>query len=101
MTYMDLIKGTISIEDTVDLGGGLKLHYIDMGVIYERGSRRFEIVGEQDCGEAWIGNGDNDAHYEYEKDGAGNVLLMNDKGEVLHTFEDSEEGYEAFARRVL
>ena len=101
MTYMDLIKGTISIEDTVDLGGGLKLHYIDMGVIYERGSRRFEIVGEQDCGEAWIGNGDNDAHYFYERNDAGNVNLTNDKGEVLHTFEDSEEGYEAFARRVL
>ena len=31
MTYMDMVKDTISVEDTVDLGGGLKLHYIEIG----------------------------------------------------------------------
>lgn len=85
------------ILSTEDLGNGLIFMTTSQGAVYTANGRQFEVCGEYDSGEAWL----NGAHYCYERDD-GDVLLTDVRtGEVEHTFEDTEQGWDAFAREQL
>lgn len=79
------------------LANGLTVAYTDQGVVYMANGGQFEVVGDYDSGEAWL----NGRHYCWERDD-GDVLLTDvQTGEVELTFEDTDEGWEAFAREQL
>lgn len=85
------------VHSVEDLGNGLTLAYTDQGVVYMANGGQFEAAGEYDSGEAWI----NGHHYCYERDD-GDVLLTDvQTGEVELTFEDTDQGWESFAREQL
>ena len=83
-----------SIEGLAD---GLTVAYTDQGVVYMSKGGQFEVAGEADGGEAWL----NGRHYCWECDD-GDVLLTNVlTGEVEMTFEDTDDGWQTFAREQL
>lgn len=75
---------------------GLKLLLDDTRATYVKNGNELLLDGEWHCGEAWI----NSTWYSYERVD-GEVVLEDAEGVECYRFEDSEEGWEQFADRVL
>jgi hypothetical protein len=81
-----------------DLGKGLLLNINDYETVYTLDGNSFTVNGEYSDGEAWI----NEVWYGYERDeDAGDIILIDANNVEAYRFEDSEEGWEHFARMVL
>lgn len=85
------------VHATETLSNGMTVMYTDMGVIYLANGRQFEACGEYDSGEAWIDG----EHYCYERDDEEVLLTDVRTGEVVYTFEDTDEGWANFAQQQL
>jgi hypothetical protein len=76
----------------------LRVKEIDGGQVYSVGKKKFEVCGEYEFGEAWILG----EHYYYTRDDGFIVLADCDVyGIECYRFEDTEDGWEAFAKQVL
>jgi len=76
---------------------GLKLLLDDTRATYVKNGNELLLDGEWQSGEAWI----NSTWYSYERTSDGMVVFEDAEGVERYKFEDSEEGWEQFADRVL
>jgi hypothetical protein len=88
--------------EQLDTGiAGLTCVFEDTACTYtKQGGGVLLFDGEYAFGEAWI----NDEWYWWERDTEKGVVLMgtdDDCKKAVYTFEDSEEGFAAFANSVL
>lgn len=61
----------------------------------KQGGGEFIVNGEYDSGEAWVDG----KHCYYERED-GEVKIVDYDGNLCYTFEDTEEGWDAFANSV-
>ena len=76
----------------------MQMNEVECGVEYVRNGETLSFVGEWEQGEVHL-NGTFVGYYEKDEDGIVNIVNANDKW--IADFEDSEEGYEAYADMML
>lgn len=77
----------------------MQMNEVDCGVEYEANGNTLSIVGEWDQGEVHL-NGVFVGYYEKDED-VGMVYIVDEQGLKIAGFNDSEAGYENYAKGLL
>lgn len=77
----------------------MQMNEVECGVEYVRNGKTLSFVGEWEEGEVHL----NDAFvgFYFRDEDEGTVQIISEKSKLIASFEDSEEGYAAYAQKML
>jgi len=75
----------------------MQMNEVECGVEYEANGNTISIVGEWDQGEVHL----NDVFVGYYEKDDGMVNIVDEQGKRIASFNDSEAGYEDYAKGLL